>query len=354
MEKTDDLGTFLEGNPAEILKCAKLVQIVDLNKSMMELIEGESKDELLGSLLKHMTLPASILNFKDSLIALTKGKTQIFVSGHTVSKKGKILHLKYLTYISDEYISTWEEAWVLVFDLTEYMEKETLFKERIHKNEFLIDLMTHDLKNIMAQTKGFIEIVQYSTIENHTFFLQKAKSSVDKATKLLNDISVLMKSQIAKEYVLEPTNLKNVLVSAKDFILNLYSDQNVQVLLEKIPDDFSVIADSLIEQIFINLFSNAVKHNDNEVKKIKVTCSKKGNHCSISIADNARGIPENVREKIFKRYSEFKTTGRGSGLGLSIVNTLVRRYNAQISIKNRKSDNYSKGSVFTLKLPRIL
>lgn len=144
--------------------------------------------------------------------------------------------------------------------------------------------------------------------------------------------------------------MRNVLVSTKEFILTLYPDENVKISLESIPDDIFVVADSLIEYIFINLFSNAVKHNDNENKQIKVTYSKEGNNISVSISDNARGIPDNIREKIFDRYSEFKTAGRGSGLGLSIISTLVDRYNGQMSIKSRVSSDYSKGTEFIIKI----
>ena len=194
MEKTDDLETYLEDNPEEVLHCAKLVRIVDFNKSMMEIMEGESEDELLGNLLKHMIIPSTILPFKESLIELSKGKTQSFVSGYTISKKGKLLFLKYLTYIPEEFTTTWEEAWVLVFDLTEYKEKELQLKEKVSENEFLIDLITHNLRNINTQTKGFIEIAEKSEDKDDSYFLLKAKTSVDRATKLLNDVSVLMKS----------------------------------------------------------------------------------------------------------------------------------------------------------------
>ncbi|MFX0125123.1 MAG: hypothetical protein ACFFAE_15940 [Candidatus Hodarchaeota archaeon] len=53
-EKTDDIRKYLDKNPSKIMKCAQLVKIVDFNRSMMELFEGESKNELLGPLLKDM------------------------------------------------------------------------------------------------------------------------------------------------------------------------------------------------------------------------------------------------------------------------------------------------------------
>ncbi|MHA2227171.1 MAG: sensor histidine kinase [Candidatus Hodarchaeales archaeon] len=255
--------------------------------------------------------------------------------------------MKYLGYIPEKFALTWEEAWVLVFDLTEYKAKELMLNEKASMNEFLIDLLTHDLRSYHMVIKGYIELIVDKKVDQHKDildFLSEANSSIKRASKLIDDVSVLMKSQLTKEIVLQPIELKPVLIMVKEFIMNLYPDQKIVVSIESIPDNLIVLADSLIEYLFINLFTNAVKHNQNEIKQIEVTSSQDNDVCSIIITDNAKGIPVNIRKKIFTRYSEFKKHGKGSGLGLFIINTLVERYSGQISIQSRFQNDYSKGT----------
>jgi signal transduction histidine kinase len=350
-DKTDNIRKYFDETPSEILKCAQLVKVVDVNRSMMELIEEESKNKLLGPFLKHLNLPSTVPPFKEALIELAEGKLQSYVEGYTLTKKGKLIYLRYLTYIPEIFASTWAEAWVLVFDLTEYKAKESFLNEKASNNEFLVDLMTHDLRNYFTQFQGYIEIILDGKVNQHEHvlnYLSKVRNGIQQATKLLKNVSVLMKTQVLKEFVLQPIELKTVLIRAREFIMNLYPNQKIVVSIENIPDNLFVLADSLVEYLFINLFTNAVKHNQNVVKQIKVTSSQDNGVCSINITDNAKGIPINIREKIFTRYSEFIKQGEGSGLGLFIIKTLVERYNGQISINSRIQDDYSKGTQFNI------
>jgi len=349
--KTDNIRKYLDETPSEIKKCAQLVKVLDVNKSLMELIEEESKNELLGPFLKHMSIPSTIPPLKEAVIDLSEGNLQSFVEGYTITKKGKLIYLKYLTYIPEKFASTWAEAWVLVFDLTEYKAKESILNEKASKNEFLIDLLTHDLRNYHTLSQGYVDIILDGKVSQHEDVincLSKAKKGMQQATKLLENVSVLMKTQLTQEFVLQPIELKAVLIRAREFIMNLYPNQKINVSIENIPDNLMILADSLVEYLFINLFTNAVKHNQNVVKQIKVTASQEEGVCSVNISDNAEGIPINNREKIFTRYSEFKRQGKGSGLGSFIIKTLLERYNGQIAIKSRIQDDYSKGIQFTI------
>ncbi|UCG89577.1 MAG: HAMP domain-containing histidine kinase [Candidatus Heimdallarchaeota archaeon] len=354
--KTDNIRKYFDENPSEVMKCAQLVKVFDVNESMMELIEEESKNELLGPLLKHMGLPFQVPPFKEAVIDLAEGNLQSFVEGYTLTKKGKLIYLKYLTYIPEKFASTWGEAWVLVFDLTEYKAKESILDEKVSTNEFLIDIVTHDLRNYIAQCQGYIDIILVGKVNQHEHvlnYLSKAKKGIQQATKLLENVSVLMKTQISKEFVLHPIELITVLIKAKEFLMNLYPNQEIVVSIENIPNNLMILADSLVEYLFINLFTNAVKHNQNEFKQIIVTSSQDDGVCSIKITDNARGIPPKMRKDIFTRYSEFQKNGKGSGLGMFISKTLVDRYDGQISIESRYPDDFSKGTQINIILKCI-
>ena len=68
------------------------------------------------------------------------------------------------------------------------------------------------------------------------------------------------------------------------------------------------------------------------------------------IIDHVIGIPSEKRIGIFDRYSQFRSEGKGSGLGLFIVNTLISNYKGSIEIMNTVAEDFSKGTTFVLTL----
>jgi signal transduction histidine kinase len=107
---------------------------------------------------------------------------------------------------------------------------------------------------------------------------------------------------------------------------------------------------SALYQIFSNIIMNALKHGLKDQNDGIVTISTKnqGSNYLISISDNGRGIPPEYLDQIF---SPFFTTARnegGTGLGLYIVFTLVKRLGGKISCKN----NLPQGASFIISLNR--
>jgi len=66
----------------------------------------------------------------------------------------------------------------------------------------------------------------------------------------------------------------------------------------------------------------------------------------ITVADDGPGIPDAQKERIFQPY--VSTKGRGSGMGLSIVDRIIRDHGGTITV----ADNVPNGTVFTMVLPQ--
>lgn len=107
-----------------------------------------------------------------------------------------------------------------------------------------------------------------------------------------------------------------------------------------------------LEIIFRNLIDNAVKYSMPE-PKVKVESWTNGRGQVITrVSDNGPGIPVALRHKVFGRFvrlgNELERTQVGTGLGLYIVRTLVRRMKGRIHIRGRGTQ---RGTVFEVELP---
>jgi signal transduction histidine kinase len=91
-----------------------------------------------------------------------------------------------------------------------------------------------------------------------------------------------------------------------------------------------------IRQILFNLLSNAVGFSQ-AGQTVRVTARKEGGEVILSVHDDGRGIPPEVREKVFERF-ETHTLGtrhRGVGLGLAIVRSFVELHGGRIALDSR-------------------
>ncbi|MDX6806763.1 sensor histidine kinase [Terrihabitans rhizophilus] len=115
----------------------------------------------------------------------------------------------------------------------------------------------------------------------------------------------------------------------------------------------AIVSDKFsLEQVFGNLFDNAVKYSDPaRAPEIKVVSGTLGADVSIDITDNGRGIAEGDFERIFEL---FRRTGRqdqpGEGIGLAYVRAYVRRLGGDITVTSKLGE----GSTFRVRLPRTL
>lgn len=102
-------------------------------------------------------------------------------------------------------------------------------------------------------------------------------------------------------------------------------------------------------QVFVNLVNNAVDAiGDRPDGTVEIAAHRNGEMIVVEVADNGPGIPEDVRDTIFDPFFTTKATGEGIGIGLSIVDNIVRDFDGRVSAHNRAGG----GAVFRVELRR--
>jgi signal transduction histidine kinase len=109
-----------------------------------------------------------------------------------------------------------------------------------------------------------------------------------------------------------------------------------------------------LEQIFLNLLTNAVRYNDKQEGLVTIQFREEGYHYNFKIADNGRGIAEENLQKIFEKSVTLNALDRfnkkGNGIGLHTVKLLVEKLQGSIHAES----NIGEGTVFVFSVKKHL
>ncbi|MFC2096732.1 sensor histidine kinase [Bacteroidota bacterium] len=154
-----------------------------------------------------------------------------------------------------------------------------------------------------------------------------------------------------KVYHFKTCNIINIAREVLDYMLLRYKEIGVEIKLTYSDDSpFAVVDYQSIHQVFYNLIDNAIKYSGNS-KTIDVGLSNAGQMTKISVRDYGIGISKKEQRRIFDRFYRIDGADaseiKGSGIGLSIVNEIIKAHNGKIELESV----LGKGSTFTIYLP---
>ena len=131
----------------------------------------------------------------------------------------------------------------------------------------------------------------------------------------------------------------------------------IELELDLDPDVPYIMAEhNRLEQVFINLVTNAVDAMDEKGKKLgnqewsrllKIKSFSENNQVVVIVSDTGTGMPQEVIDKIFEPFFTTKDVGKGTGLGVSISYGIVQDYDGTINVESE----VGKGTRFELMFP---
>lgn len=155
--------------------------------------------------------------------------------------------------------------------------------------------------------------------------LKMVRSEIDRVSKLTRRLLYFSKSKFSET---EPTDLNQLISDVQIRVKDAYPDKNIRfdLTLDSIHPEIEVDRDSM-EQVFINILKNSVQASGSECR-IDIETKLDGSHVHIRVRDYGCGLPGDQESRIFDPF--FTTKEKGSGLGLSISNEIVKAHHGQI------------------------
>ena len=218
---------------------------------------------------------------------------------------------------------------------------------------------SHELRTPLVTLRGYAELYRIGAL--------KKKADIDEAMANIESESIRMSELVENLLALARMDETNPLAKESNNIAEIAelsirdagasgSKHKIELVAldsKPLPADFALNAEvdaSGLRQVFTNLIVNATKFS-NENDQIEIALGAKDGRAVIEVRDHGDGIPKALREKVFERFyradnSRNRETG-GSGLGLSIVKTIVTRHGGDI----KALETPGGGATFKITLP---
>jgi hypothetical protein len=195
--------------------------------------------------------------------------------------------------------------------------------------------MGSDYLKIMLQQGNRIEIQHLSEV------VYEIDTQVDRASEIINRLRVFgEKPAFAREFV----DINRPIQDTAAVLKHQLALDNINIILDLSPGLPMISAHyHRLGQVFYNLITNAgeaigkrqeIDTLNDPVIRIKSYAG--AGHVFATVSDTGIGISDYLRERVFEPFFTTKETGKGKGLGMSIVNEIVRDYDGQIKIESKK------------------
>jgi len=286
---------------------------------------------------------------------ITKDKVEKWVSDRgqgIYSDTGKLLYLQGIVADITDIKSAESERIKLEFQLRQSQKMESLGT--------LAGGIAHDFNNILYPIIGYAEIMQEDLpeISPHQEQIAEIMTSANRASDLVKQILTFSRQS---EHEVQPLRIQIILVEVLKLI-RASLPTTIKIVQNINRHCGMVMADPThIHQVVMNLVTNSFHSMEDSGGILEVSLSEvdisvedfvnpemlHGKYACLTISDTGEGMDEKTVSKIYEPYYTTKRTGKGTGLGMSVVHGIVKRYNGDIQV----SSEPGKGTVFKVYFP---
>ena len=209
---------------------------------------------------------------------------------------------------------------------------------------------SHELRTPLTAIRGFAELHRQGAVvgeEKTKELINRIEKESVRMSSLVEDLLLLARLDQSRELAKEPVDLNTLITEAVASARAAGPNHPIEIKLEA--SEIFVLGDSQrIHQVIANLLANARAHTPNGTE-ISITAMQGVTETTIAVSDKGPGLSKADQDRIFERFyradpSRVRNSGEGSGLGLSIVDAVMKAHGGYVSVKSE----IGQGATFTL------
>ncbi len=346
-----NIEEYLLNNPKILKEMVAGSRITAVNRALLDIHEAPSMDAfLIGEDDIDKWWDAHWVDFFAKQIdAFATGK-RYFEAEHVDSKvDGTYIETRSITTIVRGHEDDWKRVITILEDITSrkkdeqaLLEAKTLAEKASRaKSEFLSN-MSHELRTPLNAVLGFSQLFEYDAnlndqLRSNAFEINQAGKHLLVLIDQILDLSRIEAGEI--DISMEPVSLSDIINDSLTWVVKLAESRGVDLKFDR--DEIGTVlvkADvTRLKQVFLNLFTNAVKYNVRG-GKVWLQIKNAGDEViRIGVSDTGQGIDEEKIDKLFQPFNrlgaEFSGT-EGTGIGLVITKQLVELMKGRLQVES--------------------
>lgn len=230
-------------------------------------------------------------------------------------------------------------------------EKARESEDRMRR--FITDA-SHELRTPLTTIRGFAELYRQGAASDVEMLMSRIESESRRMGGLVDDLLLLAQLDAQRPLDRRRVDLLGLVSDAVHDAQSIATDRPIVMEVFDGPGTPEVLGDeSRLRQVLTNLVANALQHTPSPTR-VRVRVGTEGDDAVVEVADEGPGMREEDARRVFERFyradsSRTRASG-GAGLGLSIVDSLVRAHGGRVTVRTEQGD----GCRFRVALPRIV
>ena len=225
------------------------------------------------------------------------------------------------------------------------------------QHDAFLNAVTHELKTPIASIKLYLETLKSRDVtpEKQREFYDVMLADSDRLLTTVEQVLSASKTgDTKKRYDVEELDLPQLLDDSIAIVRTRYNLDPAAIRIAEASSEVRVLGDAdELQTAFVNLLDNAVKYSSGDIRiSVRIKPSPIRNKVDIFIRDSGIGLSSADLKRIFKRFyrvPQGPKKVKGTGLGLFIVKSVIKRHGGTI---RADSKGEGRGSTFVVQLPR--
>ena len=302
----------------------------------------------LLSLVSYLLLDRYNFNFLNSMI-----KPQTMFS-HQLALVEVFIMLFASTYFFSRNAERAENNLKFLYHDLERSQTANIYSSKMAALGEMASGVAHEINNPLAVIHLRAQLLK-AQLESKTIDFSQAEQSLDSIEGTVTRINRIVKGLLAfarksDGTPFKPVPLRQIIENTLDLCHEKLKNEGIDLRIQEISIGLEIECRSVeISQILLNLINNACDATADQAERwIAIQVNDQGKDIKISVTDSNKGIPTEIREKMFQPFFTTKEVGKGTGLGLSLSKGIAESHQGFLRL-----DEDSVNTRFVFTIPKI-